>query len=160
MRKIEYKKFVPLTIDQLVSFCERIKGLSYKDSMELSKSMNMSKTDIESLRHILGYSDGKKINHQPLEKRERIVEEYVNGEISINELARKNGVNYNAVRSLLEARNITIRSSAWTVRQTKFLENGIQRGKTATEIAEEMGKTRKSVIEKARRMGITFSKKV
>lgn len=151
MRKIEYANIQPITIKKLSDICKRLKDVKVDGIDEFSKEVGIPRYYIETLRHILGYA--KFYKRMTLEKREEIVAEYKEGGVSMNALARKHGVDYNCVRSLLVARDVTITTNRnWSKRQDMYLIDSIRKGKKCRQIAEDMGKTYRSVEGKARRM--------
>lgn len=149
----EYTFKGPISIETLVIICKELQGKNRKESIEIGDKFGITRHDVESIRQMLGYSRDIKIKTP--EEREQIVQEYLDGGISMNALARKHGVHYNSIRSLMVTRDVIITTSKrWTVRQEKFLIDGLNRKKPISQIADEMGKSKRSLFEKIKRMGL------
>lgn len=158
MRKSEYTIRKPISIERLVQICKDLAGKTYSEAIAFGKECGITRHNIDALRQMLGYSDPAKFKHKTLEEREKIVQEYRDGGISMNALARKYGIHYNSVRCLIINRDVTITTSRnWTVRQEKFLLDGLKRKKPINQIADEMGKTRRSIIGKMKRMNLKIN---
>lgn len=153
MRKIEYTKTEPISITRLMQICKNLKNVEHKDLDNFCQEVKIPRYYVEVLRYLLGYA--KKYKRMTYKEREEIVSEYKEGGITMRALAQKHGVHYNCVRSLLVARDVTITTNnEWTKRQELYLVDAIKKGKNCRKIAEEMGKTYRSVEGKARRMNL------
>lgn len=153
MKQSVYTIQKPKTIDELVAICKGMKNLDRRESYEYGKTQGISRHNVDAIRQMLGYSNPEAYKHKSAEEREKIVEEYREGQVSMNELARKYGVHYNAIRSLLINRDVMITTSKnWHPRQEKFLIDGLKRKKPIKQIAAEIGKSVKSVQQKIERM--------
>lgn len=144
---------LPITLDRLVEICTAMKEMDRKECFEFGKQCGISKNNVDAIRQMLGYSDSKTYSHTTAEEREKIVDEYREGGISMCELARKHGLAYNSVHCLITNRDVTITTSkAWTRRQELFLLNELKKNTPTRKIAELMGKKQKSVQHKIIRM--------
>ena len=149
MKKYSFNPRPPITIELLVDVCKSMKGMSRSESYELGEKNGIAKHIVESLRQVLGYTDPNKYKRLQNDERELIVEEYENEDVSLYELARRHGIRYNAVRSILQSRDVTIRNpNKWTKRQEVYLLREHKRGVSAQKIGEAMGKSKKSVLGK------------
>ena len=142
-----------LTIDQLVSLCEEMKGLSIKESLALGERYGVTRHNVESIRQMLGYS-GYSVSYKlTTDHRNAIAREYAEGDMSMASLARKHGITYNAVRCLLKSRDVTIRNPmSYTRRQEMYIKTELKRGTPIKKIAFALGKKYKSVVHKIERM--------
>lgn len=144
---------LPITIDRLVEICKAMSDMSRKESFAFGKECGISKHNVDAIRQMLGYSDSNTYSHTTADERERIVDEYREGGVSMCELARKHGLAYNSVRCLIMNRDVTITTSkAWTKRQEMFLLNELKKKTPTSKIAEMMGRKQKSVQHKIIRM--------
>lgn len=145
----------PITIERLVEICKAMKSMERADCYRYGKECGLSKHNVDAIRQMLGYTNPERFTHLTAEQREMIAKEYVDGEISMNALARKYNVNYNSVRCILVNRDISINTSKnWTRRQELYMLNELKKGKSQKEIADVMGKTERSVEGKLRRMRV------
>lgn len=153
MRKFEYTIQKPISVKKLVSICNGIKDMTLQQSIEYGKKNGICRHDVESIRHMLGFAKPELFKHKTKKEREAIVEEYREGGISMQKLAAKHGMCYNSVRCLLVNRDVTITTSRnWKPRQEKFLIDGLKRKKSLQQIADEIGKSKRCIIQKIKRM--------
>lgn len=147
MKKYVFNPNPPITIDQLVAACKEMQGLSRQECYKIGEKTGIAKHIVEALRQALGYTENSK--RMTDQERESIAEEYENEDISIYQLAKRHGVTYTAVRSILMNRKIMIRNpNRWTKRQLATLIHEYNRGLTAREISAAMGKSRKGILNK------------
>lgn len=155
MKASVYTIASPITIERLVEICKAMKDMDRADCYEYGKECGLSKHNIDAIRQMLGYTNPERFTHLTAEQREMIAKEYVDGEISMNALARKYKVNYNSVRCILVNRNISINTSKnWTRRQELYMLNELKKGKSQKEIADAIGKTERCIEGKLRRMRV------
>lgn len=145
----------PITIERLVEICKAMKGMERADCYRYGNECGLSKHNVDAIRQMLGYTNPERFTHLTAEQREMIAKEYVDGEISMNALARKYKVNYNSVRCILVNRNVSINTSKnWTRRQELYMLNELKKGKSQKEIADAIGKTERCIEGKLRRMRV------
>ena len=142
-----------MTIDELVSACKAMAKMSLKESLKFGSKLGITRHNVESIRQMLGYSDGSFQFKLSAEERDAIAVEYQERDISMAALAREHGVTYNAVRCILIARNVSLRNPrAYTKRQEMYIKNELRRGTSIHKIADAMGKTYKCIKGKIDRM--------
>lgn len=145
----------PITVERLVEICKTMKDMDRADCYMYGKECGLSKHNVDAIRQMLGYTNPERFTHLTAEQREMIAKEYVDGDVSMNALARKYNVNYNSVRCILLNRDVTINTAKnWTRRQELFMLNELKKGKSQKEIADAMGKTEKCIVGKLRRMTV------
>lgn len=153
MRKFTRSRVNPISIDRLVEICREMEGMDRKRSFEFGRECGITKHNVDAIRQMLGYSDIDKYPRLSAEERDRIAEEYQEEDVSMNELARRHGVNYNSVRCILLARDVNITNPRlWTKRQEMYLKHELKMGKPTKKIADEIGKAEKCIIQKIQRM--------
>lgn len=151
MSGYEYNNYKPITIKTLVKVCKDLKGLNRQDAIKYGKEVGIGYNAIDSLRQLLGYSQAKK--HLPLEMRNAIADEYREGGIGLHSLAKKHGITYNSVYSIMRSRGIdTDNPRKWRKRDELNLLHLKKKGLSFDEIGAAIGRNGRCVREKFRRM--------
>ena len=152
------KRFVNvLTIEQLTALCKTLTGKTLKESLAIGKKAGITRHNVESLRQILGYSEGCNSYKLTAEERDKIAEEYSEGDVSMAVLARRHGVTYNAVRCILVTRQITLHNPrCYTPRQEAYIRTAIRRKIPLKDMAFALNKSRKAIMGKLERMGLKY----
>ena len=146
-----------LTIEQLTELCKTLAGKSLKESLVIGKEAGITRHNIESLRQILGYSEGCNSYKLTAAERERIAEEYSEGGVSMTTIAKRYGINYNAVRSILVTRQITLYNPrCYTPRQEAYIRTAICRKVPLKDMAFALNKSPKAIMGKLERMGLKY----
>lgn len=152
------KRFVNvLTIEQLTELCKTLTGKTLKESLVIGKKAGITRHNIESLRQILGYSEGCNSYKLTAAERDKIAEEYLEGDVSMATIAKRYGINYNAVRSILVTRQVTLYNHrCYTPRQEAYIRTAIRRKVSLKEMAFALNKSRKAIMGKLERMGLKY----
>lgn len=146
-----------LTIGQLTELCKTLTGKTLKESLAIGRKAGITRHNIESLRQILGYSEGCNSYKLTAAERDKIAEEYSEGDISMAVLARRHGVTYNAVRCILVTRQITLHNPRfYTPRQEAYIRTAIRRKVSLKEMAFALNKSPKAIMGKLERMGLKY----
>jgi len=158
MKKPADKRFANvLTLTQLMDVCKEIKGKSLKESLAIGKRVGITRHNVESLRQLLGYSEGSNSYKLTAEERDKIAEEYSEGDVSMATIARRHGITYNAVRCILVARQITFHNHrCYTPRQEAYIRTAIRRKVPLKEMAFALNKAPKAIRGKLERMGLKY----
>ena len=152
MRKFVYTHVTPMSIDRLVEICTAMKGMSHKDAIAFGANEGISKHNVDAIRQMLGYSQND-VHHLSAEEREAIAAEYKEGGTSMMKLAKEHGVHYNSIRCIIINRDVdVVNPRLWTKRMEYTLLNELKHGKDAARIADEMGKSKRSIVQKIERM--------
>ena len=146
-----------LTIKQLTELCETLTGKTLKESLAIGKKSGITRHNVESLRQILGYSEGCNSYKLTAAERDKIAEEYSEGGVSMTEIARRHGVTYNAVRCILVTRQVTLHNHrCYTPRQEAYIRTAIRRKVPLKEMAFALNKSPKAIMGKLERMGLKY----
>lgn len=144
-----------LTIEQLTELCETLTGKTLKESLAIGKKAGITRHNVESLRQILGYSEGCNSYKLTAQERDRIAEEYSEGDISMVTLAKRHGVTYNAVRCILLTRQVELKNPrSYTKRQEAYIKDAVRRRVPVKDMAFALQKSPKAVKGKIERMGL------
>lgn len=156
MKKPADKRFANvLTIEQLTELCKTLTGKSLKESLAIGKKAGITRHNVESLRQILGYSEGCNSYKLTIQERDRIAEEYSEGDVSMATLAKRHGVTYNAVRCILLTRQVELKNPrSYTKRQEAYIKNAVRRRIPVKDMAFALQKSPKAVMGKIERMGL------
>lgn len=157
-RKAADKRFVNvLTIEQLMKLCKTLAGKSLKESLAIGRKAGLTRHNIESLRQILGYSEDCNSYKLTAVERDKIAEEYSEGDVSMETIARKYGVTYNAVRCILLTRQVPLRNPRfYTARQEAYIRTAIRRKTPLKEMMFALNKSSKAIMGKIERMGLKY----
>ena len=146
-----------LTIEQLTALCKTLTGKTLKESLAIGKKAGITRHNVESLRQILGYSEGCNSYKLTAAERDKIAEEYSEGGVSMTAIARKHGVTYNAVRCILVTRQVTLHNPrCYTPRQEAYIRTAIRRKVPLKEMAFALNKSPKAIMGKLERMGLKY----
>lgn len=158
MKASVYTIVNPITIERLVEICKAMKSMERADCYRYGKECGLSKHNVDAIRQMLGYTNPERFTHLTAEQREKIADEYIDGGITMNALARKYNINYNSVRCILLNRDVTINTAKnWTRRQELFMLNELKKGKSQKEIAEAKVSAEVELKEYKRRMQAAFN---
>lgn len=141
-----------MTQEELISILPLMSG-PLKDVMaRLEKYKDLDRITIQGIRKTLGYTSGSNIKLTK-ECRDQMIAEYKNGDISIRKLAKKYGINFSALASILKRRKVAVqKDSFWNTYKVKELEYYRKKGYSFREIGKIMGLCGSAVAQKYYRL--------
>lgn len=156
MKKPADKRFAKvLTLTQLMDVCKEMKGKSLKESIAIGKKAGITRHNVESIRQMLGYSEGCNSYKLTAKERDKIAEEYSEGHVSMVTLAKRYGVTYNAVRCILLTRQVELKNPrSYTKRQEAYIKDAVRRRVPVKDMAFALQKSERAIVSKMERMGL------
>lgn len=141
-----------MTVEQLVAIIPSLNCCA-SESYRIGMAHGLTRHDVQSLRHMLGFSSERLGGKLSQEQKEAIIQEYEEGGTSVLKIAKKYGVSYNSIYCILKGRHVdTQNPRLWSHIKEMRLVDCVKKGMSTRSIASLMGKSRTSIERKIERM--------